>query len=344
MLRFAILVFATQPLGAQWVHLSTPGIPRTADGKPDLKAPVPRTTEGKPDLSGLWGKASDKYNNNIAADEQPGVVQAWAEALYQQRRKDFGKESMDTLCLPFGPAYTTTPYRESRIIQTPAMLAILNEDLTHRVIFMDGRQLEKEPNPSWMGYSVGHWDGDTLVVESNGYNEKTWLDTTGHPHSESLHVTERYTRTDFGHIEIQVTFDDPKTLTKPITVPIHMELVADTEMLEYACAENEKDHAHMPASTTDIDVKVLADVLKTYAGSYDVKEDTKTVIAEIFAEGDGLFVNYDNQGKQKLDALSETMFSLAGTIFDFIRDGKKGVNEFRIKEAEGEFSGIRRRD
>jgi hypothetical protein len=343
MFRFAILFFATLPLGAQWVHLQTPGIPRTADGKPNLTAPAPRTAEGKPDLSGLWGKASDKYYNNIAADQEPGVVQAWAEAFYQQRRKDFGKDSMEALCLPFGPAYTTTPYRESRIIQTPAMLAILNDDLTHRVIFMDGRQLEKDPNPSWMGYSIGHWDGDTLVVESNGYNEKTWLDSTGHPHTESLRVTERYRRTDFGHIELQVTFDDPKALTKPITAPIHMELVTDTEMLEYACAENEKDHAHMPAGTDAIDVKVPAEVLKSYAGSYEVKESTKTAIAEIFAEGDGLYLDYDHQGKQKLDALSETTFSLSGTIFEFIRDGQKGVNEFRIKLAEGEHTGIRRK-
>lgn len=343
MLRVAIFIFATLPLAGQWLHLPTPGVPRTPDGKPDLKAPAPKTAEGKPDLSGLWGKASDKYNNNVAADEPPGVVQAWAEALYQQRRKDFGKESMDTLCVPFGPAYTTTPYRESRIIQTPAMLAILNEDLTHRVIFMDGRQLEKEPNPSWMGYSVGHWDGDTLVVESNGYNERTWLDNTGHPHTENLHVTEQYRRTDFGHIELQVTFDDPKALTKPITVPIHMELVTDTEMLEYACSENEKDHAHMPAGTDAIDVKVPVEVLKTYAGSYDVKEETRTAIAEIFAEESGLFVNYDNQGKQRLDSLSETTFSLTGTIYEFIRDGQERVNELRIKAAEGEFTGRRRK-
>ena len=341
MFRFAIFVFATLPLGAQWLHLPTPGIPRTADGKPNLTASAPLSAEGKPDLSGQWGRASDKYYNNIAADQEPGVVQAWAEALYQQRRTDFGKDSMETLCIPFGPAYTTTPYRESRIIQTPAMLAILNNDLTHRVIFMDGRQLEKDPNPSWMGYSVGRWDGDTLVVESNGYNDRTWLDTTGHPHTESLHVTEKYRRTDFGHLELQVTFDDPKALTKSITVPIHMELITDTEMLEYSC-ENEKDRAHMPAGTDAIDVKVPAGVLKTYAGSYNVKDDTKTVIAEISAEGDGLFVNYDNQGKQKLDALSQTVFSLTGTIFEFIRDGQN-VNEFRIKMAEGEFTGTRRK-
>jgi hypothetical protein len=159
MFRFAIFVFATLPLGAQWLHLPTPGIPRTADGKPNLTAPALHTADGKPDLSGLWGRASDKYYNNIAADQEPGVVQAWAEALYQRRRKDFGKDSMETLCVPFGPAYTTTPYRESRIIQTPTMLAILNNDLTYRAVFVDGRQLEKDPNPSWMGYSVGHWDG-----------------------------------------------------------------------------------------------------------------------------------------------------------------------------------------
>ena len=343
MFRFAIFVFAALPLGAQWLHLPTPGIPRTSDGKPNLTAPAPRSAEGKPDLSGLWGRASDKYYNNIAADQQPGVVQAWAEALYQQRRKDFGKDSMETLCIPFGPSYTTTPYRQSRFIQTPAMLAILNNDLTYRVIFMDGRQLEQDPNPSWMGYSIGHWDGDTLIVESNGYNDKTWLDNIGHPHTESLHITEKYRRTAFGHLELQVTFDDPKALTKPIALPIHMELATDAEMLEYACAENEKDHAHMPVGTDSLDLKVPAEVLKTYAGSYDVKDDTKTVIAEIFAEGDGLFVNYDNQGKQKLDALSETTFSLAGTIYEFIRDGQKGVNELRIKLAEGDFTGVRRK-
>jgi hypothetical protein len=343
MFRFAILVIAALPLTAQWLHLPTPGIPRTSDGKPDLKAPAPKTAEGKPDLSGLWGKASDKYDNNIAADQPAGIVQSWAETLYQQRKKDFSRESMDARCIPFGPVYTTTPYRESRIMQTPALLAILNEDLTHRVIFMDGRQLEKDPNPAWMGYSVGHWNGDTLVVESNGYNDKTWLDNTGHPHTESLRVTEKYRRTDFGHMELQVTFDDPMVFVKPVTVPIHMELITDTEMIEYACGENEKDRAHMPVGTAAIEVEVPSEVLKSYAGSYDVKEGPKTVIVEIFAEGNGLFVNYNQQGKQQLDALSETTFSLAGTIYEFIRGGQKGASEFRIKMAEGELTGIRRK-
>lgn len=191
-LSFILFLLAPAYASAQLLHLPTPGIPRTADGKPNLKAPAPRTADGKPDLSGLWSKASDKYDNNVAADLPPGIVQPWAEALFQQRKKGFSKDSMDSQCLPFGPIYATSPYRDSRILQTPSLIAILNNDLIHREIFLDGRQLEKEPNPTWMGYSVGHWDGDTLIVESNGYTDKTWLDSSGHQHSEALRVTERF--------------------------------------------------------------------------------------------------------------------------------------------------------
>jgi hypothetical protein len=344
MSRLAILIIASVPLSAQWLHLPTPGIPRTADGKPDLKAPAPRTADGKPDLSGLWGKASDKYDNNVAADQPPGVVKPWAEALFQQRKKGFSKDSMNALCLPYGPEYTITPYRQSRIVQAPGIIAILNDDLTHREVFMDGRQLEKDPNPSWMGYSVGHWDGDTLVVESNGYNDRTWLDGSGYPHTESLRVTERYQRTDFGHIELQVTFDDPMVFTKPVSVPIHMELITDTEMIEYFCGENEKDRSHLSGTASSIDVKVPSEILKAYAGSYDVKEDDgKISVVEIFAEENGLFLNYANQGKQKLDALSQTTFSLTGTIYEFIPGGQRGVRELRIKMVEGDLTGVRRK-
>src|SRR5580765_3025092 len=243
-IAIAVLMLSS-PLSAQWLNHPTPGIPRTANGKPNLTAPSPHTADGKPDLSGLWGRASDKYYNNIAADQASGVVQAWAETLYQQRRKDFGKDSMETLCVPFGPAYTTTPYRESRIIQTPAMLGILNNDLTYRAVFVDGRQLEKDPNPSWMGYSVGHWDGDTLVVESNCYTPRVWLDWDGHAHSEALRITERFRRIDVGHMETRMTFDDSKAYAKPWTVTILQELMVDTEMLEFVCNENEKDRRHM---------------------------------------------------------------------------------------------------
>jgi hypothetical protein len=159
-------------------------------------------------------------------------VQPWAEALYQERKKDFGKNSMEAQCLPMGPAYSTTPYRESKIIQTPTVIVILNEDLTYRQIYMDGRELEKDPNPAWMGYSVARWDGDTLVVESNGFSERTWLDVDGHPHSEGLRMTERYRRPDFGHIDVQITLDDAKAYIKPWTVAVRMDLKTDLEMME----------------------------------------------------------------------------------------------------------------
>src|SRR5262249_34572673 len=158
-----------------------------------------------------------------------------------QRRPEYGRNSMETQCLPDGPAIATTPYREGKIIQTPALIAILFNDLTFRQIYLDGRKLEQDPNPTWMGLSVGHWDGDTLVVESNGFNDKTWLDGDGHPHTEDLRLTERYQRRDWGHMDLEVTFNDPKAYAGPWAVHIDMALEADTEMLEFFCAENEKD-------------------------------------------------------------------------------------------------------
>ena len=345
-LRVAIVVTLSwslsSTLGAQWLHYPTPGIPRTADGKPNLAAAAPRTINGKPDFSGLWEKMSDKYYNNIAADLKPGEVQPWAETLYRQRKADFGKNSMEAQCLPMGPAYSTTPYRESRIIQTPTMLAILNEDLTFRQIYMDGRELEKDPNPTWMGYSVGHWDGDTLVVDSNGFNESTWLDVDGHPHTEGLRMTERYRRPDIGHIELQITLEDPKAYAKPWTVAVTMDLKTDTEMLEYTC-DNEKDRKHMPASAKASDLKLPVETLATYAGSYDVPDNGKTVVAEVTLEGGALFWNYDGTGKQRLDPVSEKIFSLAGNSIEFVNNGPGPVSGFVLRTIESESVGQRQK-
>src|SRR5690349_6771487 len=184
------------PVGAQWLKQPTAGIPRTPDGKPNLSAPVPRAPDGHPDLSGLWRRNS-KYPLNIAVDLDPGDVTPWAEALFKQRADDLAKDYMFVLCLPLGPGYATLADM-ARIVQTPSLIAILHNDLSYRQIFMDGRALEKDPNPSWMGYSVGRWDQDTLVVESTGFNDRTWLDPLGHPHTEALRTTERYRRLDFG--------------------------------------------------------------------------------------------------------------------------------------------------
>src|SRR5207244_2573927 len=188
---FAILLFAlATPLAAQWLKYPAPGIPRTQDGKPNLTAAAPRTADGKPDLSGLWQRSSLKYETNIAADLKPGEIQPWAEALVQHRAEDLQKDSPGIQCLPWGPGYSTSA-RKAKIVQTPGLMLMLDEDLTYRQIFMDGRPLETDPNPSWMGHSVGRWEGDPLVVESFGFNDRSWLDHDGHPHTEALRMTER---------------------------------------------------------------------------------------------------------------------------------------------------------
>src|SRR5262249_19978885 len=164
-----IIALVGSPLSAQWLNQPTVGIPRTTDGKANLSPPAPRPPEGKPDLSGLWSRISPKYSRNIAAELKPGEVQPWADVLVEQRKEDLGKGYMNVLCVPLGPGYTTiadsTGAEMMKIIQTPTLIVILNPDLTYRQIFMDGRALEAAPNPNWMGYSVGRWEGDTLVVE-----------------------------------------------------------------------------------------------------------------------------------------------------------------------------------
>ncbi len=239
-----ITVALSGPLAAQWLNQPTPGIPRTPDGKPNLAAPAPRTPDGKPDLSGLWFKISPKYSRNVAADLKPEEIQPWAQALVEQRREDLGKGYMNVLCVPLGPGYAisadSTGAEMMKIIQTPGLILILNPDLTYRQIFLDGRALESAPNPNWMGYSVGHWDGDTLVVESFGFNDRTWLDHDGHPHTEGLRTTERYRRRNFGNLELEVTFSDPGAYTRPWTVAVRAELAADTEMVEWVCNESDQ--------------------------------------------------------------------------------------------------------
>jgi hypothetical protein len=200
-----LVVSSSGVLGAQWLERPTPNIPRTADGKPNMAAPAPRTPDGKPDLSGLWAKISPKYARNIVSDLKPEDLRPSTRATVEARREDLGKDGMQVRCLPLGPGYPTsgdsTGSEMMRVIQTPQLIVMLNPDLTYRQIWMDGRSLEANPNPSWMGYSVGRWDGDTLVVESFGFHPGTWLDRDGHPHSEQLRLTERYRRPSFGKLE-----------------------------------------------------------------------------------------------------------------------------------------------
>ncbi len=233
-------------LSAQWLNYPTPAIPRLPDGKPNLAAPAPKTPDGKPDLSGVW-MTRPGYTGNIAKDLKPGEVsfQPWAETLYKQRVATNGKDDPQGRCVLSGvPRENVVPY-PFKILNTNGMIVILYEALhSYRQIFMDGRPLPKNPNPTWMGYSVGHWDGDTLVVESSGFVDNNWLDNSGHPGTEALHLTERFRRRDFGHIDVQITIDDPKAYTKPWTVGLQFTLT-DTELIEYVCDENEKDFGHL---------------------------------------------------------------------------------------------------
>src|SRR5215472_12990146 len=262
-------------LCAQWLNLPTPGIPRTPDGKPNLTAPAPRTADGKPDLSGLWRPEPSPYRFDLIQDlKDEGIFTPAAHDIFMTRVADFRRGDPVTHCLPGGPLedFTGGAAQVYRIIQSPAVIAIIYESGFHRQIFTDGRELPKDPNPSWMGYSVGHWEGDTLVVESAGFNDRTWLDRVGHPHSEDLHVTERYRRTDFGHMQFEVTYTDHKMMPRPLTIPLKVNYAADTEMLEYVCNENERDSAHLVGKASDDvkgDVKVDAQVLAKYTGNYE---------------------------------------------------------------------------
>ena len=194
----------------------------------------------------------------------------------ERRREDLGKDGMQVRCLPLGPAYATsgdsTGSEMMRIVQTPQLIVMLNPDLTYRQIWMDGRALEPEPNPSWMGYSVGRWDGDTLVVESYGFHAGTWLDRDGHPHTEQLRLTERYRRPSFGALEIEVTFADPGAYTRPWTVKVGAEYAADTEMLEWVCNEGaSRSLVHWVGTASDErrnEVKVAPEILARYVGTY----------------------------------------------------------------------------
>jgi hypothetical protein len=245
------------PLSAQWLQFPTPGIPRTSDGKPNLSAPAPKTADGKPDLSGIW-EISEQQSTygpftshfmNLAVDLKPeeAPFQPWAKALSEQRQANLHKDDPLARCMPPGVPRidTIAPFK---IVQTPQVVIVLYETTAtaaFRQIFTDGRPLPKDPQPTWLGYSTGAWEGNMLKVETIGFNDRGWIDTgIGHPQTEALHVIERFRRPDFGHLEIAVTIDDPKAYTKPWTGNLKLHLLPDTELLEMTC-ENSRGIEHM---------------------------------------------------------------------------------------------------
>jgi hypothetical protein len=237
-------------VSAQWVNYPTPGIPRTADGKPNLSAPAPKTADGKPDLSGLWepaSKGADPQFLDIAKNVQGGLpFQPWAAELVKARREDLNKDDPDGHCQPLGLVKMHLHPYPRKVIQIPGMLLILFERNTeYRQIFTDGRRLPEDPQPGFNGYSVGKWDGDTLMVESIGFKDGLWLDISGTPLTDAAKVMERFRRPDFGNLEIEVTVDDPKAYTKPWSIKVNQTIALDTDMLEFVCQENEKDVPHL---------------------------------------------------------------------------------------------------
>jgi hypothetical protein len=260
---------------AQWLNHTDPKIPRTRDGKPNLSAPAPRASNGKPDLSGMWATDStpraemerlygplgtfavpgddplefNKYMINIMADfkrEDDPLRPEFAPLLKRRSEDRAANENPTARCLPMGVPWVYGIPDPYKMIQTPGLTLMIFEGEPIRQIYTDGRKHTKDPEPAWYGYSIGKWENDTFVVDSVGFKDRTWLDAFGHPHSEDLHIVERFHRRDFGHMELQVNLEDPKVYTKPVTVKYTQSLVPDTDLLEYICNENERDRAHLP--------------------------------------------------------------------------------------------------
>jgi hypothetical protein len=265
-----LITAAVASAEAQWFNHRDPGTPRTQDGRPNLAAPAPRLS-GKPDLSGLWQAertplsefvrvlgpgfpqlqpdANDvtKHVINVFWDLKPEEwpVRPEAAALTQQRQKS-GRDFQSAYCLPASLPASLMVLNFKMIQAQKEIVVIPGTGDPPRQIYIDGRSLPKEPLTSWMGTSVGRWDGETLVVETTGFNERAWLDGFGHPRSETMRITERYRRRDFGHMDLELSFDDPKYYTRPFGFKTTLTLVPDSDILEYVCTENEKDNAHMP--------------------------------------------------------------------------------------------------
>ena len=255
-----ILAAAPASLFGQWLGYPTPGVPRAPDGKPNLTAPAPRTADGKPDLSGMWGwqtigppcgaQCTDTQISreflDISYTVKGGLpYQPWAKELAAKRKADQGADP-NVHCMPRDAPRIWTDDYYKRIFMTPGRVIILTErNMQYRQIFTDGRPLPADPNPTWNGYSTGHWDGDTLVVETIGFRDDLWLDANGNPLTSAAKMTEHIRRPNFGTLEIEITIDDSKAYTAPWTAKLTQPLVLDSELIDYYCLENEKDFAHM---------------------------------------------------------------------------------------------------
>ena len=274
LMNFAVAIAAVAAgavaLLAQWPDYPTAG-PRTPDGKIDLKAPPPRTADGKPDFSGLWEPAGGRgkgvsFNGlpplpyeipsapddpplaqffNIGAGFKEGLpLQPWAKELRAERKADNAKDNPDALCLPLGLTQLHMHIQPRKIVQTPREIVMLYEaNGNTRQILLDGRPLPSgNPAPWWYGYSTGHWEDDTLVVETTGFRDDVWLDVEGSPMTSAGKMSERWRRIYFGLMQVDITIDDPKAYTKPFTVRVNHRLMPDAEIMEFVCEERDAIH------------------------------------------------------------------------------------------------------
>jgi hypothetical protein len=263
----SVMVGIGIPAGAQWLKYPTAGVPRTAAAKVNMSAPTPRTADGKPDFSGLWLTANPwcptgyDANSGLCGLELPmgldGInlgrtlkgglpYQPWLAKLVKERTASDSKDDPHVRCLPdtFLRAYSLPHIL--KIVQTPGLLIMLSEvNASYRQVFTDGRPLPIDPTPSWQGYSTAKWEGDALVIDSAGFRDGLWIDWNGSEIGESAKVRERITRPEYGHLDIEVTVDDPKAYTKPWTVKLKQKIVVDTELVDEICLENEQSAKRM---------------------------------------------------------------------------------------------------
>jgi len=276
-LFYALLALTPAALFAQWPNYPTPGVPKSADGKPNLSGPTPRAADGHPDFSGVWeyqrppgtpappkpepptANQAPATNDiippsvrtsqfwNLGASFKDGLpFQPWAAELHRQRAASNSIDNPDAHCLPLGVMQLHTHGQPRKMVQTPGLIVIIYEaNAGLRQIFTDGRPLPTDAEPWWFGYSTGKWQGDTLVVESVKFRDLGWLDVEGSPLTESGKIIERFRRPDFGHLEIEVTIDDPKAYTKPWTVTVYQRIMLDTDLIEFICQENSKNDPHL---------------------------------------------------------------------------------------------------
>ena len=238
------------PLFGQWNRQLPPGAPLTLDGKVNLNGPAPKTADGKPDIAGVWMAPQPPvwYLPDLTKDLKPGevVMTAWGEALYKQRKATEGKDDPTGFCMPAGVPRSYNPPYPFKIVNSPGLvLFVLEAVQTYRQVFTDSRQVPRNAEPTWMGYSVAHWEGDAFVIETSRFKDQAWLDNDGHPGSDQLRVTERLRRKDFGHMDVQITINDPKAYAKPWAMTLPLTLDADGDLIEFICSENNRDVPHL---------------------------------------------------------------------------------------------------